>query len=77
MSDERRQLKQIGWCFLGAAGAVFVLSFAACALIQSGVLGRVPDIYGFVAYFGGPLPVFPTILGAVGFASLGASSRKK
>ena len=77
MNDERKHLRQIGWCFLGAAVAVFVLSFAACALIQSGLLGRVPDIYGFIAYFGGPLPIIPAVFGTVGMASLGVSSRMK
>lgn len=77
MNEDRKELRLFGWCALGAAGLVFVLSFAACALIQSGVLGPVPDIYGFIAYFGGPLPVIPALLGTIGMASLGASSLMK
>ena len=51
-----------------AAGIVFVLGFMGCWLIQDvfgGALGNL-DLFGFLFYFSGPLPVIPAGLCAVG-----------
>lgn len=50
-----------------AAGVVFSLGFVGCRLIDvlGGALGNL-DLFGFVVYFCGPLPVIPAGLCAVG-----------
>jgi hypothetical protein len=76
--SERKNLRDIGTFFLWCAGVVFVGSFAACILIQGGFLGPdVPQIFGFIAYLCGPLPIIPAVLGLIGICALGISSRMK
>ena len=78
MSDGRTTTKNLGVFFICAAGIVCVASFVACFLIQGGFLGaRIPQIFGFVAYLGGPLPVIPVVLGFVGLVLLGSSTLMK
>lgn len=78
MSNQRKNAKDIGLFFLWSAAVVFVGSFVACILIQGGFLGPdVPQVYGFIAYLGGPLPVIPGVLGMIGLAMLGVSSLLK
>ena len=74
MSDGRNLYKQIGISFIALATAVFVLSFPACFLIKEGFLGRVPEIYGFIVYLAGPLPVIPFVLGVTGLLFIGVSA---
>lgn len=76
MSEEREGLRKIGAFFLYSAGAVFVLSFIMCILIQ-GLSLPLPEVFGFIAYFGGPLPLIPAVLGTIGVVLIGVSRLMK
>lgn len=53
---------------------IFCLAFVACYLIQD-VLppGSVPQIFGMIAYFCGPLPILPVLLGTIGIVLIAIS----
>jgi hypothetical protein len=75
MSEERDGLRKIAVFFL-CAGVVFAVSYIACIVIQ-GLSLDIPQIFGFIAYFGGPLPIYPAVLGSVGVVLLAVSSMMK
>ena len=74
MNTGRTIIKMIGLVFIALSGWVFILSWVACILIQPGFLGDIPDIFGGIAYFGGPLPIIPAVLGSIGVLFLGTYS---
>ncbi len=74
MSEVRDGVRKIAAFFLYAAGAVFVLAFVACCLIQGTPLALViPDVIVFIAYFCGPLPIGPAALGLIAVLIYGSS----
>ena len=70
-----KKMRSTAICFFITAGVVFVLSFMAAFVIQELLPpDSVGDLFGFIAYLGGPLPIVPGALIALGILALITSS---
>ncbi|MDZ4686152.1 MAG: hypothetical protein SH850_13885 [Planctomycetaceae bacterium] len=77
-NERRKELERAGTNLLLVAGAILLLSTLACVLIQDFGLGfRISDIVGFIAYFGGPLPIIPATLGVAGLLLIAIATLAK
>ena len=68
--SEASQMRRAGMWLLRAAGIVFVLSWVAVFVIFMFPTDQSWDLIGLVAYFGGPLPIYPAVLTTAGIAAL-------
>lgn len=66
MLDSLNVLHISGVCLLILAGVICAGAFGVCWIMQDVIPGVIPEVFGFVAYFCGPLPIVPAVIALCG-----------